>query len=71
MSIAESLYLLSTFDEQTEEVKALIRVIGDSTDPSDDTGRAEARLEELGKDFDEVAHLVNQYHVSIGAYDHR
>jgi hypothetical protein len=71
MSIAESLYLLSTFEEQTDEVQALIRLIGDSEDPNDDTDRASARLAELGKDDGEVAHLVNRYHVSIGYYDHQ
>jgi hypothetical protein len=71
MSIAESIYLLSTFEEQTDEVRGLIRLIGDSEDPSDKTDRAEARLSELGKNFDEVAHLVNQYHISIGFYDHQ
>ncbi len=71
MSIAENLYLLSTFEEQTEEVKSLIRLIGDSEDPNDDTDRAEARLAELGKGDREVSHLVNQYHISIGYYDHR
>ena len=71
MSIAESLYLLSTYAEQTDEVQALIRLIGDSEDPNDDTDRADARLAELGKDDGEVAHLVNQYLISIGAYDHQ
>ena len=61
-------YLMGTYEEQTDEVRSLISLIGDSADPSDETDRAEARLEELGKNFDEVAHLVNQYHVSIGAY---
>jgi hypothetical protein len=64
-------YLMEKYEEQTDEVKSLIKLIGDSFDPSDETGRAEARLEWLGKDFDEVAHLVNQYHKSIGAYDHQ
>ena len=71
MSIAESLYLLSTFEEQDDEVQALIRLIGDSVDPDENTDRAEARLTELGKGWAEVAHLVNQYHVSIGAYKHQ
>lgn len=70
-SINKSLYLLSTFDEQDDEVRVLIKIIGDSEDPSDETDRAEARLRELGKEVDEVAHLVNQYHVSVGAYDHQ
>jgi hypothetical protein len=64
-------YRMETYSDQTEEVKSLIKLIGDSVDPSDETDRAEARLEELGKNFDEVAHLVNQYHISIGAYDHQ
>jgi hypothetical protein len=63
-------YLMETYADQTDEVKSLIKLIGDSADPSDDTDRAEARLEELGKN-DEVAHLVNQYHISIGWYDHQ
>ena len=61
-------YLMETYADQTDEVKSLIKLIGDSADPSEDTDRAEARLNELGKGFDEVAHLVNQYHKSIGAY---
>lgn len=70
-SIDKSLYLLSTFEEQTGEVRGLIRLIGDSEDPSEETDKAEARLSELGKNFDEVAHLVNRYHISIGFYDHQ
>ena len=64
-------YLMETYEEQSEEVRSLIKLIGDSDDPSDETDQAEARLGELGKNFDEVAHLVNQYHISIGAYDHQ
>lgn len=71
MSIAESLYLLSTLEEQTEEVKSLIRLIAESDFPDDDTDWADARLAELGKEAKEVAHLVNQYHISVGAYDHQ
>ena len=70
-SIDKSLYLLSTFEEQTGEVRGLIRLIGDSDDPSEETDKAEARLNELGKGWAEVAHLVNQYHISIGFYDHQ
>jgi len=64
-------YLMETYQEQTDEVRSLIKLIGDSADPSEETDQAEARLGELGKDFDEVAHLVNKYHLSIGAYDHQ
>ena len=71
MSIAESLYLLSTFEEQDDEVQALIRLIGDSEDPDENTDRASARLAELGKNDKEVAHLVSRYHISIGYYDHQ
>ncbi len=64
-------YLMEKYEEQTDEVRSLIKLIGDSADPSDETDRAEARLKELGKDFYEVALLVNRYHISIGAYDHQ
>ena len=40
-------------------------------DPKEETDKAEARLSELGKNFDEVAHLVSRYHISIGYYDHQ
>jgi hypothetical protein len=62
-------YLMETYEDQTDEVKALIKLIGDSEDPSDETDEAEARLEELGKEWEEVAHLVDRYHHSIGYYE--
>lgn len=62
-------YLMEAFEEQTDEVQALIKVIGDSEDPDENTDRAEARLAELGKGEKNIAHLVNQYHISIGYYD--
>ncbi len=61
-------YLMETYEDQTDEVKSLIKLIGDSEDPSDETDKAEARLEELGKDWEVVAHLVGRYHHSIGYY---
>ena len=61
-------YLMETYEDQTDEVKALIKLIGDSEDPSEETDQAEARLEELGKDWEVVAHLVDRYHHSIGYY---
>ena len=64
-------YLMEAFEEQTDEVQALIKVIGDSEDPDENTDRASARLAELGKGDREVAHLVNQYHISVGFYNHQ
>jgi hypothetical protein len=64
-------YLMETFEEQTNEVRGLIKIIGDSEDPDENTDRASARLAELGKGEKSIAHLVNRYHISIGYYDHQ
>jgi hypothetical protein len=37
-------YLMETYEDQTDEVKSLIKLIGDSEDPSEETDQAEARL---------------------------